>query len=121
VLSGYGPEGNSEFGRLPSVDAKIAASRDAIENLHPGCGQHLRSPVYVSWGKIPYNQGSWVRGFSNPSSERGYYDAAYKDFIEPDGRIYFAGDHCSHLNAWMEGASLAAHRAVKMIAERARG
>jgi monoamine oxidase len=121
VLSGYGPEGNSEFGRLPSVEAKIAASRQAIENLHPGCGQHLRNPVYVSWGKIPYNQGSWVRGFSNPSSERGYYDRAYNDFIEPDDRIYFAGDHCSHLNAWMEGAALAAHRAVKMIAERVRG
>jgi monoamine oxidase len=126
VLSGYGPEGNSEFGRLPSVEAKIAASREAIENLHPGCGQHLRNPLYVSWGKIPYNQGSWVRGFSNPSpsnpaSDRGYYDIAYKDFIQPDDRIYFAGDHCSHLNAWMEGAALAAHRAVKMIAERARG
>ncbi len=120
VLSGYGPEGNSEFGRLATVEAKMAASRQAIENLHPGCGQHLRNPVYVSWGKIPYNQGSWVRGFSNPSSERGYYDNAYKDFIEPDDRIYFAGDHCSHLNAWMEGAVLAAHRAVKMIAERVR-
>ena len=121
VLSGYGPEGNSEFGRLPGVEAKLAASRQAVERLHPGCGRHLRNPVYVSWGKIPYNEGSWVRGFSNPGSERGYYDIAYKDFIEPDDRIYFAGDHCSHLNAWMEGAALAAHRVLKMIAERVRG
>jgi monoamine oxidase len=120
VVSGYGPERNSEFGRLASTEAKIAASRQAIENLHPGCGQHLRNPMYVSWGKIRHNEGSWVRGFSNPGSERGYYDGAYKDFIEPDDRIYFAGDHCSHLNAWMEGAALAAHRAVKMIAERVR-
>ena len=120
VLSGYGPERNSEFGRLPSVDAKVAASRQAIEALHPGCGQHLRNPMYVSWGKIPYNQGSWVRGFSNPGSERGYYDTAYQAFIERDDRIFFAGDHCSHLNAWMEGAALAAHRASKMIAERVR-
>ena len=120
VLSGYGPERNSEFGRLPGVEAKIAASRQAIEALHPGCGQHLRNPVYVSWGKIPHNQGSWVQGFSNPGSVRGYYDSGYKVFIEPDDRIYFAGDHCSHLNAWMEGAALAAHRVLKMIAERVR-
>jgi monoamine oxidase len=120
VLSGYGPERNSEFGRLPSVEAKLAASRQAMERLHPGCGQHLRNPVYVSWGKAPYNQGSWVRGFTNPGSARGFYDNAYNDFIEPDDRIYFAGDHCSHLNAWMEGAALAAHRVLKMIVERVR-
>jgi monoamine oxidase len=120
VLSGYGPERNSEFGSLPSLEAKLAASRQAMERLHPGCGQYLRNPVYVAWGKTPYNQGSWVQGFSNPGSERGYYDRAYKDFTEPDDRIYFAGDHCSHLNAWMEGAALSAHRAVKMIVERVR-
>lgn len=120
VLSGYGPERNSEFGSLPSLEAKLAASRQAMERLHPGCGQHLRNPVYVGWGKTPYNQGSWVRGFSNPGSERGYYDTAYQDFTEPDDRIYFAGDHCSHLNAWMEGAALSAHRAVKLIVERVR-
>jgi monoamine oxidase len=72
-------------------------------------------------GKDSLQPGLLGARLCNPSSERGYYDVAYKDFIEPDGRIYFAGDHCSHLNAWMEGAALAAHRAAKMIAERVRG
>jgi monoamine oxidase len=74
--------------------------------------------VYVSWGKIPYNSGSWVAGFSGDGG--GYYGGAYKEFSEPDDRVYFAGDHVSHINAWMEGAALAAHRALKMIAERVR-
>ena len=118
VLSGYGPERNAEFGRLPDMNAKIAASRAAIEKLHPGYGKQLTHPVYVSWGKIPYNNGSWVAGFSGDGG--GYYNGPYKEFSEPDDRIYFAGDHCSHINAWMEGAALAAHRALKMIAARVR-
>jgi len=118
VLSGYGPERNAEFGRLPDMQAKIAASRAAVEKLHPGYSKHLSNPVYVSWGKIPYNSGSWVAGFSGDGG--GYYGGAYKEFSEPDDRIYFAGDHCSHINAWMEGAAFAAHRAMKMIAQRAR-
>jgi monoamine oxidase len=38
--------------------------------------------------------------------------------LEPDDRIYFAGDHLSHLSSWQEGAALSAQRAVQMIAAR---
>jgi monoamine oxidase len=122
VIAGYGPEGSTEFGRLPDMERKLAASQAAIEKLHPGYGSQLAHPVYVPWGKMPYNQGSWVRGFSNPGTDAGsaYYEGPYKEFIEPDDRIYFAGDHLSHLNAWMEGAVLAAHRTIKQIGDRAR-
>jgi monoamine oxidase len=58
-----------------------------------------------------------VRGFSRGDGG-GYYDGPYNEFIEPDERFYFAGDHCSHLNAWMEGAALSAHRVVRLIHER---
>lgn len=119
VLSGYGPEGPAEFGRLSNMKAKLAASRAAVEKLHPNCGRHLTNPIYIPWSKIPYNVGSWVRGFSHPDGNEGsYYDGPYKELIEPDDRFYFAGDHCSHINAWMEGAVLSAHRAIRMIADR---
>jgi monoamine oxidase len=118
VVSGYGPEGATEFGRLPNTEAKLAASRAAVEKLHPGFGKQLSKPVYVSWGKIPYQLGSWVGTFRGGPQDESYYDGPYKEFLEPDERVYFAGDHCSHLNAWQEGAALAAHRAVRMIGER---
>jgi monoamine oxidase len=41
-------------------------------------------------------------------------------FLKPDERIYFAGDYCSHLLTWQEGAALSAHRTVKMIGDRVR-
>jgi monoamine oxidase len=112
LVSGYAQEHGSEFGALPTMDAKIAASRAAVERLHPEFGKQLTNPMYMYWAKIPFNLGSWVgRGHE-------YYDGAYKEFTEPDDRFYFAGDHCSRVGAWQEGAALAAHRAIQMIAER---
>jgi monoamine oxidase len=120
LIAGYGVENQSEFGKLASVQAKIDASRTAVEKLHPGHGRELKNPMYMNWGMMRYNLGSWVG--SAPSyvkNRRGeYYDGPYKEFIQPDDRIYFSGDHCSHIIGWQEGAALASHRATSMISER---
>ncbi|MBV8843269.1 MAG: FAD-dependent oxidoreductase, partial [Bryobacterales bacterium] len=113
LVAGYGTE-MGEFGSLPTIEAKLAASRAAVEKLHPGRGKELTKPLYVAWAKIPFSLGSWLRG--GP----GYYDGPYRDFIGSDDRIYFAGDHCSHVNTWQEGAALSAQRAVGLIASRTR-
>ena len=120
IVAGYGMENWEDFGKLPSFDAKMAASRAAIEKLHPGKSKELEKPMYISWGKMPYSLGSWVsRGAGYPpTDESAYYDGPYRDLIVPDDRIYFAGDHCSHIIGWQEGAILAAQRAVSMIASR---
>ncbi len=124
VIAGYSIEGGSEFGKLPTIADKLAASRAAVERLHPGYGNQLGKPLYVNWAKIPYNLGAWVGG-SRPGppgpgmfQDQAYYEGPYEEFTQPDDRIYFAGDHCSHLSAWQEGAALAAIRAVNMISDR---
>ena len=120
VISGYSMENWDDFGKLPSYEAKIAASRAAIEKLHPGSSRELQKPMYMSWGKVPYNLGSWVSRGPNypPENESAYYDGPYRDLIVPDDRIYFAGDHCSHIIGWQEGAALSAQRTILMIANR---
>jgi len=120
VVSGYGVENHSDFGKLPTVAAKLEASRTAVEKLHPGYSKELKNPMYVNWGEIPYNLGSWVGRAPSYVAGRSmeYYEGPYKEFIQPDDRIYFSGDHCSHIIGWQEGAALASHRAIKMISER---
>jgi monoamine oxidase len=120
VVAGYGVENHSDFGTLPSLASKLDASRAAVEKLHPGCGKQLKNPMYVNWGEIPYNLGSWVGRAPNYVAGRSmeYYEGPYKEFIQPDDRIYFSGDHCSHIIGWQEGAALASHRAIRMISER---
>ncbi len=114
ILSGYGLQSLPAFNQLPNVEAKFAASRAAVETLHPGHGKDLSSPIFVVWEKIPYHQGAWISSFGD------YYTGPYRAFLEPDDRIYFAGDHCSHVVAWQEGAALSAHRTINMISERVR-
>jgi monoamine oxidase len=120
LISGYAMENWDDFGRLPTFEAKIAASRAAIEKLHPGKSKELEEPIYMSWGKVPYNLGSWVsRGSDYPfSDDAPYFKGPYRELIVPDDRIYFAGDHCSHIIGWQEGAALAAQRAITMIVSR---
>jgi monoamine oxidase len=112
ILGGYGIENGSEFGNLPSPEAKLAASRRSIELLHPGRSQELKNPIYVSWGHIPYNLGSWVSEYETGAPP------GYEVWIQPQGRIYLAGDHTSHIVGWQEGAALSAHRALNLIADR---
>jgi monoamine oxidase len=110
VVAGYGIENDTPIGKL-NYQEKLAASRAAIEHLHPGCSKELTKPVYVSWGHIPYNLGSWIAHFGQ--KDMGL--PGYARLTEPDGAIYIAGDHVTHLVGWQEGAALSAHRAVAKI------
>jgi monoamine oxidase len=111
VVSGYGGENDTPFGRLPTLEAKLAASRQAIELLHPGRGKDLSKPVYINWGNIPYNLGAWISGF-------GRGPVSTDALLVPDRRVYFAGDHTSHLVGWQEGAALSAYRVINQLGVR---
>jgi monoamine oxidase len=99
------------FGQLPNVQAKLEASRRSVELLHPGHGKDLAKPVYVSWGQIPWNLGSWISFYLNDQETLATLQA-------PDRRIYFAGDHTSHIVGWQEGAALSAHRVIRQLGAR---
>jgi monoamine oxidase len=116
LVSGYSDETNIPFGKM-SLQEKFAESRKSIERLHPGHGKELEKPVYVGWGNIPYNEGSWLRSL-NPAAARSQTDPAYEQLIQPDGPILFAGDHCSHIVAWQEGAALSALYAINQLTEK---
>jgi monoamine oxidase len=57
LISGYAAEGDSKFSKLGSIGAELAASRAAVEQLHPGDGKRLWRPIYANWGKIAHNKG----------------------------------------------------------------
>ncbi len=142
LVSGYTDETGSPFAALP-LEAKFAESRKSIERLHPGHGHELEKPMYVSWGRLEWNEGSWIKTYGpgqersptqnqgpgvsvtkqtgqsrDPAAAQTKTNPGYETLIEPDGRILFAGDHVSHIVAWQEGAAVSAIRAVGQIAER---
>jgi monoamine oxidase len=115
LIGGYSIESAGPAGQLPNPEAMIAASRQSVELLHPGHGKDLTAPLYISWGRIPYNLGSWI-GFGGRFQEpdKNVLDVLQKN----DRRVYFAGDHTSHLVGWQEGAALSAHRVITQLGAR---
>jgi monoamine oxidase len=101
------------FEALP-ISRQIDMARNAIDKLHPGHGADLTAPVAVDWSKIPYNLGPWIQW-----KETGSDPAACRLLNKPQGRIYLTGAHLSQLPGWQEGAVLAAHRTIGLIANRA--
>ncbi|HEV7817286.1 MAG TPA: FAD-dependent oxidoreductase [Janthinobacterium sp.] len=97
------------FGAL-SRQEKLAASRQAVDKLHPGKSSLLSKPIYISWQQIPYSLGCYANNHLDSSQ------TAYVQLDKPEGRTIFAGDYLSHLVGWQEGATLSAHRAIARIA-----
>ncbi len=134
LVSGYTDERDSPFGKL-GLQAKFDESRRSIERLHPGHGRELEKPIYVGWGSVRHNQGSWIASYgpgqerapgalttrtgmpAHPAAAQTQTNPGYETLIAPDGPIYFAGDHVSHIVGWQEGAALSSQRAVRMIAD----
>ena len=120
LVSGYGFDTSSDFDKLP-LARKLDASRGTVEKLHPGHGKELEKPVYVNWGFVPFNEGSWVASYQpGISSYEDKGSPAYETIVAGDNPIYFIGDHASHILGWQEGAALSSLRAIQMIGERER-
>ena len=127
LVSGYADEIETGFDKL-SVEQKFQASRKAIEKLHPGHGRELEKPVYVGWGKVPYQEGSWIASYGplasgeqmTPGVSIGQPPTGpgYNALLEADGPLYLAGDHVSRQLAWQEGAAQSAIHAVQRICDR---
>ena len=71
----------------------------------------LRSSFSVAWQKVRYSEGGWV---SWPSRISGQYAR----LLEPEGNVYFAGDHLSYYIAWQAGAIESARSVVMKIHDR---
>ena len=119
-----GPESPEERGLLLSyVIGERAAKLDAMdvesrarqtlvdaESVFPGAREQFEAVRAKSWSEDPWQRGgltsfgpgelSWI-----PINARR------------EGRIFFAGEHTSRWNGWMQGAIESAHRVVREISE----
>jgi monoamine oxidase len=108
VVVGYMDERDNGYDKL-TMEERFRRSRESMEKMHPGHGHELEKPVYNAWGQIKWNEGSWVGGL--PA-------ATYETLTSPDERVFFAGDHTTHVVGWQEGAALSGKRAVQMVCDR---
>lgn len=103
----------ARFMQLP-MQKRFDVSRGTLDTLFPGRGEALQHGITVAWNHIPFNEGPWTH-WREPDG------LIYRRLDQPDGRVYLAGEHMSHINGWQEGAALSAQRVIGMIAARAGG
>ena len=90
-------------------EARIQAGLRDLEYLHPGVRQDLRSAVSVPWSRIPWSAGcagAWTDKARKQDLPR---------LAAGDRRVLFAGEHISHIPAWMEGSVQSAHAALDVL------
>jgi monoamine oxidase len=81
-----------------------------VERIHPGIREVYECGASYAWYDDKYANGAFA--LFDPGQQGELYEA----IIAPEGRIHFAGEHCSLYHAWIQGAIESAERAVGEIA-----
>jgi monoamine oxidase len=79
-------------------ETRVEEALDDVERLHP----RIREVFEVGASHAWYSD-KWARGafaLFAPEQQTGLQGA----IVQPEGRIYFAGEHCSLYHAWIQGA-----------------
>ena len=108
LLGAYATRAAADQLASKSLAEQFELSRATVEALHPGHGHELGKPMAIAWSKVPYSLGMTARFREDQAAE-------YDLLSAPDGPVYFAGEHLSHIGAWQEGAVLSARRAINML------
>lgn len=99
IIQGYYNFGGaaSEVGRLtPRARTELALRHGS--KIHSPYRDAFQTAFSVAWQNVPYSLGGWATYSTEARRD------LYPRLIEPDGRIYLAGEHLSHLPGWMAGA-----------------
>lgn len=67
----------------------------------------------VAWGQDDLYGGAFAL------FQPGQISTLYQDIIQPEGRVYFAGEHCAFAHGWIEGALESALRVSIQISHEA--
>jgi monoamine oxidase len=92
-------------------ETRLEEALQDVERIHPRIREEFEVGASHAW----YGD-RWARG-AFALFEPGQQSALQADIVEPEGRIYFAGEHCSLYHAWIQGALESGIRAVREIDE----
>ena len=92
-------------------ETRIEEALDDVEQVHPG----MRDVFEVGTSHAWYGD-RWARGafaLFAPEQQTQLQEA----ILQPEGRVFFAGEHCSLYHAWIQGALESGIRAARQIHE----
>jgi monoamine oxidase len=92
-------------------ETRIEEALDDVEQIHPGIREAFEVGASHAW----YGD-RWARGafaMFAPEQQTNLQAA----IVQPEGRVYFAGEHCSLYHAWIQGSLESGIRAARQIHE----
>ncbi len=92
-----------------SPEQRIEAALEFGSQIHPQYREEFLSGTSCAWHRVPWTLGCYGQWTEELRA------AHYETLNEIDGRIVLAGEHCSHIPAWLEGAILSALDAIKRL------
>lgn len=93
-------------------DLRVKLVIDQVAQVHP---ELTKDPTMIqqtaswAWDLHPGAGGAFA--WYQP----GQFSEFHRHLVAPEGRVYLAGEHCSHSHTWMEGALQSAEAVVKAI------
>jgi len=109
VITAYtGGENARNLSEL-SDEKRIEAAVNEIERVFPGSSKLIVNTETVSWFNEPYTRGSYM------ALAPGEVTRYWKSLSEPVGRLFFAGEHASPIQGFMEGAVESGQRVAATI------
>jgi monoamine oxidase len=106
----FGPYAH-EFTSLPPEE-RVRRAVEWGAQIHPQYRETFESGIAVGWNRNPATLG--CHGMWSDARRAEHYEK----LVELEGRLVLAGEHASHIPAWMEGAILSALDAVQRLHRR---
>ncbi|HEX2710800.1 MAG TPA: NAD(P)/FAD-dependent oxidoreductase, partial [Candidatus Acidoferrales bacterium] len=109
ILMAYIEDGLTRRISAQSDTEKIRFGIAAVERAHPRLREFLEAVTPFSWAEQPWARGAYT--YFTP----GQITAWNALIRQPEGRIYFAGEHASSWPGWMQGALESGLRAAREV------
>jgi len=109
IITAYtGGEPGAKFSAL-SDEERIKQTVAVIENIFPGSSDLIENTATVAWNSEPFTRASYMA--LAPSEVLKYWQTLF----QPAGRLFFAGEHATAIQGFMEGAVESGQRAARQI------
>jgi monoamine oxidase len=111
IITAYtGGEPGAKLSAL-SNEERIKTAISVIEKIFPGSSDLIENTATIAWINEPFTRCSYM------ALAPGQVTAHWQTLFSPAGRLYFAGEHATIYQGFMEGAVESGQRAAKNIVE----
>ena len=109
IITAYtGGDNATKLSALPDEE-RIRVAVAELEKSLPGSSNLIENTATVAWPNEPYTRGAYM------ALAPGEVTAHWKTLQEPAGRLFFAGEHATPIQGYMEGAVESGQRAAAKI------